>query len=364
MKRLSRSSIAIPHSAFRNPQSAFTLVELLVVIAIIGVLVALLLPAIQAAREAARRSDCINRIRQMSIAAQNYADAKKTLPPHGDNPTALSSQARILPYMENKAVHNLVNQETHWRHKSNSTALLTPLPFYRCPSQDAIEWTDMGNLDWWTEGDQQNKLRCHYMGILGARPGPPDPAIPNASGCASSGGGRGSTGGTFNYPQNTYYQQACDLDTNPAGSSGGVATNGLILPQVHHKIDFGKIEDGTSNTMMFGECSFVTGIQKPWIVGSTSWGSDADANAYGWVANAKNIYHPINSKAFMRDPSSPAWDPIINVTNVSLGSEHPGGTHVSMCDTSVHFLSEDIDLEGVYRPLASRASGEVINFEF
>src|SRR5437762_14058349 len=104
----------------KNPNAherGFTLVELLVVIAIIGILVALLLPAIQAAREAARKTDCVNRIRQLVLAAHNYESAKKRLPSHGDVTYdgktwkgALSSQARLLPYMEEQNVQNLVDQ--------------------------------------------------------------------------------------------------------------------------------------------------------------------------------------------------------------------------------------------------------------
>jgi prepilin-type N-terminal cleavage/methylation domain-containing protein len=113
---------------------AFTLVELLVVIAIIGILVALLLPAIQAARESARRMDCISRLRQLGIAAHNYHDTMKQFPPHGNYPTHLSSQARMLPYIENAAIHDLVNQTTHWRDTTNTRAYLTPVTFFRCPS--------------------------------------------------------------------------------------------------------------------------------------------------------------------------------------------------------------------------------------
>src|SRR5262245_23391415 len=104
-------------SASRPNAKGFTLVELLVVIAIIGILVALLLPAIQAAREAARRSDCINRLRQLVLAAHNYEAAQKRLPSHGDVTYdgkvwkgALSSQERLLPYMEEENVQKLVDQ--------------------------------------------------------------------------------------------------------------------------------------------------------------------------------------------------------------------------------------------------------------
>ena len=346
--------------------SGFTLVELLVVIAIIGVLVALLLPAIQAAREAARRSDCVNRIRQLAVAAHNYASAREKIPPHGKPPTNLSSQALLLPYMEYEAVRNLVDETTHWRDAPNGPAGLTPLDFLRCPSQTSVEWTDLGhNVTWPNKGAdvREDNLRCHYVGNLGARPGPADPAIAGSSGCtlSSGGGGRGPTTTTFTYPESTYYQYDCNLDLNPSGSSGGVATNGVIYPK--SDIDLGDVTDGTSQTIMYGECSWVIGLQYPWIAGALSWSNDP-ASGYGWVFNAKNIYHPINSKRYMVDPSSPDWNPIVSNTNVSLGSEHPGGTHVMMCDASVHFLREEIDLEGVYRPLASRSSGEVINFAF
>lgn len=344
----------------------FTLVELLVVIAIIGILVALLLPAVQSAREAARRIDCTNRLRQLGLAAHNYHDSHRRLPPHGDGPTALSSQARLLPYMENATVHDLVNQDIHWRDSSNTTAYLTELSFLRCPSQTQLELTDMALQRGYQGGSapaEENRLRCHYMGVMGARPGPADPRIQKATGCASGGGGRSGGGGSggFTYPEDTYFQQACGLDSDPGGSSGGVATNGLIFPLT--KVTFAKVVDGTSNTMMYGECSFNTGIMFPWIVGSVSWGSTPESG-YGWVHNAKNIFHPINAKPFMRNPDSGEWDPIVNVTNVSLGSNHPGGTHILMADCSAHFVSEDVDLKAVYRPMASRASGEVFDSPF
>jgi prepilin-type N-terminal cleavage/methylation domain-containing protein len=364
---------------------AFTLVELLVVIAIIGVLVALLLPAIQAAREAARRTDCINRMRQMGIAAQNYHDTKKRLPPHSDwlpgekpetggeyatggKTNGIGSQAVLLNYMENQQFFNLVNLEESWRHASNQTALKTPMPMFQCPSANLPEDVVVGGRDIDTPPAYRefNNLRCHYMANLGARPGPHYDGSPSPD-CVEIGtvsGGRGPGTVTYTWPQSSYTQfraegNSCNTRSGVDANAhfGGTAVNGSIIPVV--PIELGDITDGTSNTILFGEMSWdvrpTTNTERPWIVGSTSYG-----DAFGWLYNAKNIFHPINAVGY----SDQAGNPTALTTNVSLGSNHPGGTHVVLCDASVHFLREDIDLHGVYRPLASRASDETINGAF
>jgi type II secretory pathway pseudopilin PulG len=343
-------------------------VELLVVIAIIGVLVALLLPAIQAAREAARRSDCMNRMRQMGIASQNYHDAKKELPPHSvisdkanNYSNGISSQAFLLNYMENSQFFNLVDLTEHWRETINRTALTTRMPLFQCPSAEMPEDVIVGgnSSDPISPVREFNDLRCHYMGNLGARPGPLQDGA-SAPNCleigGSGGGGRGGGGTTYPWPQSSYFQYACDTRTTDANAgSGGVAINGTIIPLGN--VSLGDVSDGTSNTILYGEMSWNirpgANTERPWLVGSTAFGS---GGAFGWVYNAKNIFHPINKVGYTDE----AGNPTAQATNISLGSNHPGGTHVVLCDASVHFLAEDIDLQGVYRPLASRASDEVI----
>jgi prepilin-type N-terminal cleavage/methylation domain-containing protein len=357
------------NNAERKVTRAFTLVELLVVIAIIGVLVALLLPAIQAAREAARRSDCINRIRQLALAAHNYESAKKKLPEHGtvylrNNVLAgaLSSQAILLAYMEQQSLDNLVDTNLHWREGKNNTAFNTPLPFLRCPSSTETQWTYMKARDASSEalGIQENNLQCHYVGNMGARP--------DTCSAGGAGGGR-ATDTSWGFPENTYEQKSCSDDpgqfsANPppyndpeaAPGSGGVAINGVIFPR--SGIDFGDITDGTSNTIMFGEMSWDIGPQEPWIVGSTSRNStDPVSSSYGAIYNAKNIKYAPNSRRYYDYANKGKLDAVSN--NASLGSNHPGGTHIVMCDGSAMFLNDDIDVKGVYRPMASRASGDV-----
>ena len=122
-------------------QRGFTLIELLVTIAIIGVLVALLMPAVQSAREAARRSSCRNHLKQLALALHNYHDAHRTVPPGciimGDSPEALSGWgwgAMVLPFTEQSALYNTINFELGTTVGSNRAVVAQPIPFWWCPS--------------------------------------------------------------------------------------------------------------------------------------------------------------------------------------------------------------------------------------
>lgn len=350
-----------------NTPLGFTLVELLVVIAIIGILIALLLPAVQAAREAARRLQCSNQIRQVLIAAHNYHSAQNAIVPHGDYPTALSAQARLLPYMENQAVADLVDQEQHWRSTANNQAVRTPMEFLRCPSGTERELSYVNTEEVLNRNLRDNgvvgvnSLASHYVGNAGARP-------PT---CEQPGGGRNSGGAWSTEPYASYKQYGCsDVATV---SSGGSAINGVIYGS--SRLKFKNVIDGTSKTIMFGELSWEVDSESrtnynpspfaPWIVGSTSKDGDpstanprsqeAIGGSRGFMQNSKNIRYGINEKPLV-DPVT--FQPRSALTDVSLGSNHPGGTHVGMCDGSAHFVTDDTDTD-LLRAMASRAADDI-----
>jgi prepilin-type N-terminal cleavage/methylation domain-containing protein len=139
----------------------FTLVELLVVIAIIGILVALLLPAIQAAREAARRSQCINNVKQFGIALHNYHGANNTFPKgaimrkDASNPNQdvfASANTSLLPYFEDTALHGIYDQKRQWESQKDGVAAVA-IPVFKCPSSSAPNPFTDPLLAEWSEPD-------------------------------------------------------------------------------------------------------------------------------------------------------------------------------------------------------------------
>lgn len=315
----------------------FTLVELLVVIAIIGVLVALLLPAIQAAREAARRTNCSNNLRQISLAAQNYANTVGHFPSaNGSLDKANSSSngrwgylAFILPYFEQANVKNAIDPAMAWYQEPQLSRLRQmELPGIKCPSYSPIQSVNFAVAG--TNVYEESTLATHYFGVMGADVSL-DPDL--TSSCQNSGSP---------YTMEVEQPSGSSRRDPPCVDSGGglIATNGMIIRT--DKVGFRSISDGTSHTFLVGESAFgapEAQQTRPWWVGSHG----------DYVYTSKNVAYAINSAA------SPG--PVRN--NIGFGSQHPGGCHFAMADGSVQYVNENVDLKSLFY-MATRQAGETV----
>lgn len=301
-----------PSQAGGVPRRGFTLVELLVVIAIIGVLVALLLPAVQAAREAARRMQCSNNLKQIGLGMHNYHDTFLKFPAaasaygHG-----LSWHVSILPFLEQGPLYDRFNLSvTGWH--SNNAAAVFPVETYFCPSGTVRESL--------LEGEEYNGQRlptAHYYGVSGPKGGNPNGA-------------------------------AYEFDAEPSGH-GGYARQGVLgLLEKGGQRAFRDVTDGTSNTLLVGELSWKdANSYRAWHRGTRGDGIGADGGGF------KNVNYAINAYAY---------DGATNWNDISFGSQHPGGALFLLCDGSVRFLNENINMAN-YRAAASRNGGEVLGLE-
>lgn len=298
----------------RGKHQGFTLVELLVVIAIIGVLIALLLPAVQQAREAARRMQCSNNLKQLGLALHNYHDTFGKLPSGGHQETELSWHVSILPFMEQPALYDQFAFTTGGYAQTNKVQHATNrVDGYLCPSGSIENATDSAHTD---------KYTTHYYGVMG-------PKGTNPTSSSAYVGNYSSTGGTC-----------------PVSSHGGLSDQGML--RTNQNRAFRDVTDGTSNTVMVGEKSWAKpsggtdfARYRPWTRGSAGTGGGC------WASGVKNLAYPINSQH------------VTQFNDISFGSEHPGGAMFLNVDGSVAFLPETIDF-GVLLSNASRDGGEPV----
>jgi prepilin-type N-terminal cleavage/methylation domain-containing protein len=329
----------------------FTLVELLVVIAIIGVLVALLLPAVQAAREAARRSQCMNNTKQVALAAQNYHAAMGSLPPgygmlpaggygtgvgNGKPYAEWSWAARIFSYMEQGSIAGQID----WNWNPGGTAappatikevVAAKLPAFHCPSDNSTGTN-------WNEGKT-----CFAGAAL------------------SEGYGRISYAGNFG---------SC-ADTNPPGTAPATASQleapreNTRYPRVdgvfsyNHGDKFGQITDGTSNTLLTGEiipgglCSIrgAFAYDEGPVFMQYRLPNDPTPDLVRWCDQEDKI----------PGAAAPCEDSLtqLNMILHTARSMHPGGLVVGMCDGSTRFVADGIDLF-VWRALGTPRGEEPV----
>ena len=309
-------------------RSGFTLVELLVVIAIIGILVALLLPAIQAARESARRAQCLNNLKNVGLAVHNYHDARRQLPPSRIWDQQKTVFHLILPYLEQGAIEDLWDMSKGTFYNQTYEARTHVVPIYLCPSRDR---------------DSDVILAQPDGGASGGTPGPAD-------------------------EDGKYFGSVCDYA--PCGGTvrkltrrgaigyyktGQWTVNGA-MPMAYRPEDerytplvkswksltsFKRITDGTSNTFMLGE-----GTK------AYSYGSDTDNRFPAQAFNGDHV-----RELCIGHEECPLYG-AGDLEARGFGSEHPGVCLFVMVDGSVRPIQVDTD-PLVLAALATRSGEEI-----
>jgi len=297
-----------------RPRTGFTLVELLVVIAIIGVLVALLLPAVQAAREAARRSSCSNNLKQLGIALHNYHDTLQVFP---------------YGYMEEGMLHKR-----------------------DCWVQQIMPFMEMNNMY-----DQYMQTNVEWiMDIPGTLKDQPIKALM----CPSDGAGpaTGASGGVR--------AGGAGFQGNYVGCTGdGIMLHTAQLRGVFYKLSrstFGTITDGTSNTLVFSESKIRGSATNGWGEAGGYWGG-ARWGGYGFTTlEAPNT--TVADKVYQCKSTTFPKAPCISLTGTDqtqnfARSYHPAGVMATLADGSTRMISNTIDLT-TYRALGTAGQGETI----
>jgi prepilin-type N-terminal cleavage/methylation domain-containing protein len=291
----------------RRSKFGFTLVELLVVIAIIGILIALLLPAVQAAREAARRSQCSNNLKQLALAVHNYHDTFKSFPPGGITPgPCCGTQSftnwaiAVLPFMEQGPLYDRYDQNVVNEHANNQYVREQEIDTHKCPSDEfanKLEHPGSGpgsGLDY-----RHGSYRCMAGSHWNARTSSVD------------------NSGWWDDSNHTIAQEL----------KGVFPCVGLR--NIKNPPKMADVRDGTSNTLMIGEQ-----VARRTTRRGTFW-------AYTYTSYNSSDAYPDSRTLLGYDRCTPSGS---NQCKRGWGSFHPGGLQFAVADGSVQFVPETIDI--------------------
>jgi prepilin-type N-terminal cleavage/methylation domain-containing protein len=321
----------------------FTLVELLVVIAIIGILIALLLPAIQAAREAARRNTCLNQMRQLGIAMHNHLDTHKLFPAGAsyyekgkgrinNNPTQAEIDSgnynrhnwplALFPFIEEGQITKQYNFKVAWSHTSNRTLIGTPIPLLQCPTTPhsagdrVTSVTSGGVVAAATDYTMISDVAGVFYNAIGINPAPKAPAR-------------------------------------------------LAVPDYHDRIKPSRVNDGLSKTFAIHECAgrpfYYVAPNAP---GPTTKNYNHKQDVAGGIALGGAWAQPDNSQSLHGTQPDGLTDPgpcFMNCTNNNeVFSFHPAGAAACLADSSTRFITDDIS-PTVFAATVTRSGGETLS---
>ena len=316
------------HSRISGPRRVgFTLIELLVVISIIGVLVSLLLPAVQAAREAARRAQCTNNLKQIGIGLHTYHDQHNTFPPGyvsaftpaNDNPFTAQNDTgsgwawgtMILPQLEQSPLFNAINFNLSIHYHENDTASVTKVSNYLCPSDNTLALVPLRNQA--NTATVDTAAGGNYVGMYGV------------------------------------------------GEVGAAPGRGTGIFFRNSRVGIADITDGTTNTFMVGErshnLSYVTWTARSiggWLFNTSSFEGGTDT----FHADAEQCWVQVLGPVGLSDGNRTPNNPRAHVED--YWSRHPGAVNFLMGDGSVRPIKDSIN-PMPYRALATRSGGEVLS---
>jgi prepilin-type N-terminal cleavage/methylation domain-containing protein len=371
----------MPQNRTRPHRRAFTLIELLVVISIIGVLVALLLPAVQSAREAARRAQCVNNLKQIGVALFNYEGSIGTFPPGyidaQNNPNNTPDldmgqgwgwAALLLPFVEQQPLYNSINFSlgitvvSNRASAGNSTAVVMSLAVFQCPSDGnqlpVVLYDSTFSTPIATVAHSNYVATCGWEECFMNAGGNPQPFYVNNNDPNDSPITAGDpTDGIFG-----------------AGIACGFGPAGIGMFWRNSNTRIAAVTDGLSNTIAIGErCSVhspttwvgaVTGARCPAWMATTPWTtpytppSQAQNTGNGTAYDNADFDEALclghGDATHTPNSDKPLWDPD------TFWSLHPGGDNFLFGDGSVHFLKSSI-FGPTYQYMMTRAGGEIIS---
>ncbi|MEZ6093043.1 MAG: DUF1559 domain-containing protein [Pirellulaceae bacterium] len=321
------------HSEQPMSRRGFTLIELLVVIAIIGILVGILLPAVQQVRETARRAQCSNNVRQLGLACMNFESSLQVFPASGwtqagpGNPAGkyVGWRPLILPYVEQENLRQLYDTSSDWWQGTNVTAASVPVPLFTCPSAPS------------------------RTAVLSAIAHPPRPAMTFANPIAP-----------------TDYEAIMGIKPSSINSHLPSPlynnSNRYSVMYRNSRTRFRDILDGTSNTVMIVECA-----GRPDVYRGRQHRADlSNDQGIGWADSEG----PFSFDGANRDGSLEGQGPsngCIYTMNRKNDNEpfsfHPTGINALFADGHVAFIPETVELP-IFAKLLTKSGGEVVTGEF